>query len=66
MVNVSWKTLCKTYRIENKKISSEVYNLYGNAKVSFARSLRNVNQILVVSSSLHSRTDIVCQSSLLL
>ena len=66
MVNVSWKTLCKTYRIENKKISSEVYNLYVNAKVSFARSLRNVNQILVVSSSLHSRTDIVCQSSLLL
>ena len=40
-----------------KKISSEVYNLYGNAKVSFAGSLRNVDQILVVSSLLHSRTD---------
>ena len=52
--------LYKTYRIENIKISSEVYNLYGNAKVSFAGSLRNVNQILVVSSLLHSRT--VCLS----
>ena len=53
-------TLHTLYRIEVTKISSEdceVHNLYVNAKVSFAGSLRNVNQILVVSSLLHSRTD---------
>ena len=70
MVNVSWKMVLlfhhllhcclafnKTYRIEVKTISSEVDNLCVDAKVSFAGSLRNVNQILVVSSLLHSRTD---------
>ena len=53
-------TLHTLYRIEVTKISSgdcEVHNLYVNTKVSFAGSLRNVNQILVVSSLLHSRTD---------
>ena len=35
----------------------KVDDLYVDAKVSFAGSLRNVNQILVVSRLLHSRTD---------
>ena len=39
-------SLYKTWKRKLKKISSEIYNLHGNAKVSFAGSLRNVNQIL--------------------
>ena len=51
MFNGKWSALLSCLYTRHtelkKKISSEVYNLYGNAKVSFSGSLKEITRFLL-------------------